>query len=283
MSRFRTLLVLGRVSNLPTIWSNCLAGWLLGGGGHWLAFVWLSVGASFLYSAGMYLNDAFDSEFDRQHRRERPIPSGQILPAEVWLLGFGWMSLGLVSLFPLGRTTAILSLVLAGSILIYDAIHKAVAIAPVLMAACRFILYLTAASSGKVGITGAAVWSGLALGAYIVGLSYLARRESTRGGLDSWPLYLLGVPVFLALLVNTGEYRRSGLILCLIVVLWVLLCLRHTFWRRERNIGATVSGLLAGIVLTDWLATAPENAGIIAIFVALFAFARLAQRFVPAT
>ena len=29
----RTLLVLGRVSNLPTVWSNCLAGWLIAQGG----------------------------------------------------------------------------------------------------------------------------------------------------------------------------------------------------------------------------------------------------------
>ena len=29
---FKALLLLGRVSNLPTIWSNCLASWLLAGG-----------------------------------------------------------------------------------------------------------------------------------------------------------------------------------------------------------------------------------------------------------
>ena len=28
-SQLRTLLILGRVSNLPTVWSNCLAGWWL--------------------------------------------------------------------------------------------------------------------------------------------------------------------------------------------------------------------------------------------------------------
>ena len=29
-SQLRTLLILGRVSNLPTVWSNCLAGWIMG-------------------------------------------------------------------------------------------------------------------------------------------------------------------------------------------------------------------------------------------------------------
>ena len=31
---WKTLLDLGRVSNIPTVWTNCLAGWLLGGGGR---------------------------------------------------------------------------------------------------------------------------------------------------------------------------------------------------------------------------------------------------------
>src|SRR5881392_1903166 len=65
---WRTLLVLGRVSNLPTVWSNCLAGWLLGGGGRWALLAWACVGTSLLYVAGMFLNDAFDFNFDRQHR-----------------------------------------------------------------------------------------------------------------------------------------------------------------------------------------------------------------------
>ena len=62
----RTLLLLGRISNLPTVWSNCLAGWILGGGGTALRLALLCLGASCLYIAGMFLNDAFDAEFDRQ-------------------------------------------------------------------------------------------------------------------------------------------------------------------------------------------------------------------------
>ena len=70
-SHFRTLLILGRASNLPTVWSNCLAGWLLGGGGAAADLLLLSVAATFLYTGGMYLNDAFDAEFDRQHRPDQ--------------------------------------------------------------------------------------------------------------------------------------------------------------------------------------------------------------------
>ena len=72
----RALLILGRVSNLPTVWSNCLAGWWLGGGGNYANLLLLLLGATLLYAGGMFLNDAFDAEFDTQYRRARPIPSG---------------------------------------------------------------------------------------------------------------------------------------------------------------------------------------------------------------
>ena len=95
--QLRTLLVLGRVSNLPTVWSNCLAGWWLGGGGNFGRLPFLFLGVSLLYTAGMFLNDAFDEGFDRQRRAERPIPSGKISAPRVWLLGFGQLALGIFS------------------------------------------------------------------------------------------------------------------------------------------------------------------------------------------
>jgi len=93
MNRLRTFLILGRVSNLPTVWSNCLAGWWLGGGGNFRNLPFLLAGATFLYVGGMFLNDAFDAEFDRRYRKERPIPSGMIELKSVWRWGLGgWLS-----------------------------------------------------------------------------------------------------------------------------------------------------------------------------------------------
>ena len=97
-SKFRTFLVLGRVADTPTIWSNCLAGWWLGGGGPWLQLVWLSVCVTLLYVGGAFLNDAFDARSDRQERRLRPIPSGAISEKEVWQWGFGLLAAGAAGL-----------------------------------------------------------------------------------------------------------------------------------------------------------------------------------------
>ena len=283
LNYLRTLLVLGRVSNLPTVWSNCLAGWLLGGGGHSGIFFWLCLGATFLYVGGMYLNDAFDAAFDQQHRPERPIPSGAISSGAVWLWGFGWLALGWLCLVSLGRDTNVLAVLLVACILVYDAVHKLLALSPLLMAACRFFLILVAASTAREGVTGLAIWSALVLAGYIVGLSYLARKESTQATPHYWPCLFLAAPLVLALVVNRGEFQLRGVALCGVLVLWMLNCLRHVFWSPQRNIGRSVGGLLAGIVLVDLLALGGGVGLIGLLFAGLFVLALVFQRFIPAT
>src|SRR6266404_7405681 len=112
----RTLQVLGRVSNLPTVWSNCLAGWWLGGAGHPEKLPLLFVGATLLYIGGMYWNDAFDEEFDLQFRKERPIPAGRISLETVWRLGMLWLGTGAFTLVCAGRATGAFGLVLLAAI-----------------------------------------------------------------------------------------------------------------------------------------------------------------------
>jgi hypothetical protein len=59
--------------------------------------------------------------------------------------------------------------------------------------------------------------------------------------------------------------------------------LRHAVWSPQPNIGRTVSGLLAGIVLVDLLAVGGGTLGIGWLFLILFALALIFQRFIPAT
>lgn len=282
----RTLLVLGRASNLPTVWSNCLAGWVLGGGGELRRLFWLGAGATFLYVGGMYLNDAFDAQFDQQHRPERPIPSGTIRSGPVWLLGMAWLILGFIGLSLLGKVAAFLAGLLVMSILVYDAIHKIFAFSPVLMATCRLLLILTAAAASSGGVTGGAslsIWSALVLACYIVGLSYLARKESARATVRWWPCIFLLAPVVLAWVVNQGEFRRQGFVLSGVFLIWVVATLRSAFWAPQPNVGRSVSGLLAGIVLVDLLAVGGEKPALTLVFLGLFFLALLFQRFIPAT
>ena len=282
--QLRTLVVLGRVSNLPTVWSNCLAGWWLGGGENFANLPYLIFGVSALYLGGMYLNDAFDVDFDRQHRPERPIPSGAISLPVVWGWGLAWLGLGALSLIVIGKTTGALALVLILCIIIYDATHKVITASPWLMGACRFWIYVIAGSTASWGVNGWPIWCGVALALYVAGLSHMARLESSRARVPRWPLALLAVPVFLALLMDTGENRVPALLLSLILVLWIARCVRPMFQGGQVNVGRIVSGLLAGIVFVDWLAVAPGcPPALNAVFLILFGATLGLQRFVPAT
>jgi 4-hydroxybenzoate polyprenyltransferase len=231
----------------------------------------------------MFLNDACDAVFDRQYRRERPIPSGHITRRAVWWWGMAWLVAGAATLFFISRTTGLLGLVLLFCILLYDVTHKHVSFAPVLMASCRFVLYLTAASSASEHVNGWAIWCGIAMAAYILGLSFLARFESIEGPLRFWPMVILAAPIVLALIMNSGPYRHGAALLSLVLGLWCLKSLRYTLAVEDRDLGRTVSGLLAGIVFVDWLsvADAPKHLGIA--FLILFGLALLFQKFVPAT
>lgn len=277
-----TFLILGRVSNVPTVISNCLAGWWLGGHATTKPLAWLFSGATLLYVGGMFLNDAFDADFDRRHRTERPIPSGAISLASVWRLGSLMLILGWGCFLAIGARVAVYGLALIACIFLYNAVHKRISWAPVLMGLCRFFLYFTAAATGQ-GISTFTALAALALWAYIVGLSYLARHESTHNPFSWWPLLLLGAPVFLGIWTGQSAQREGSFLLAAVLALWDARALKPLFIKAERNIGLVVSNLLAGIILVDWLAMAdaPREFGFA--FIALLFSALFLQRLVPAT
>jgi len=278
----RALLALSRVAHLPTVWSNCLAGWWLGGGGNPAKLPLLFLGVSALYTGGMFLNDAFDVDFDRQRRAGRPIPSGAISLAAVWRWGLAWLGLGTLCLIAISRTTGLLTLALLLCIFIYDATHKVVTASPWLMGLCRFWVYVIAASVGVAGINGEPVWCGVALAFYVAGRGYLAQHESSRGRVRYWPLAMLAAPIVFAMLFNAAEYRLPAIWLSLVLALWIALRARTIFQAGEVNVAHIVSGLLAGIVLVDWLAVAPLCPHRLSfVFMILFGATLALQRFLP--
>jgi 4-hydroxybenzoate polyprenyltransferase len=282
--KFRTLLVLGRVSNLPTVWSNCLAGWWLSGGGNYWKLPLLLLGTSALYTGGMFLNDAFDVDFDRQRRSTRPIPSGLITEEWVWIYGWTWLVLGILLLICCGKVAGLLAVVLAVCIVVYDAAHKVITASPWLMGLCRFWVYVIAGTMGLDGLNGWPIWCGAALAFYIVGLSYVARRESFRGPVPFWPLIFLAVPIGLAMLMDPYNSRKPAIYLSVVLVVWIIRCVRTVFFGGEIMVARIVSGLLAGIIFVDWLAVAPQCTVALGIILAVLFGATLAsQRFIPAT
>ncbi|MDQ4060463.1 MAG: UbiA family prenyltransferase, partial [Pseudomonadota bacterium] len=126
-----TLLRLGRVSNLPTVWTNVAAATAIAGG-DLLSGRSASVFAAttLFYLGGMYLNDAFDRSIDARERPTRPIPSGQISAPAVFGAGLAMLALGTVLIGLSGVAAAVAGLVLAGTILLYDYHHKGNPLSP---------------------------------------------------------------------------------------------------------------------------------------------------------
>ncbi len=288
MSRVRTILAVTRPAILPTVWSNCLAGWWLGGAGHLGLLPLLLVGASLLYFGGVFLNEAFDADFDHEHYPERPVPSGSISQQTSWRIGVALLVVGGLLLVGGGFGSGLAGLVLVFLVVLYNALHRLLPVGAALNGISRLVLYLLGASLAEHGVGGSVIWCGAAVALYVAGTGYFSDNGQRTGETRKWPLLLMVVPVGLALVINAGRYRETGLLLSAVFVLWGVRSLRPALWSLQPNLKATASGLLAGIVFADWLSACPANfinhadhaaQQISAVFLALFAATLLLQRF----
>lgn len=183
--RLRVGLDLARAGNFPSVASNVLAALVLSSVPvpAWPSLPLLGmviVAALLIYAGGATLNDVADAAFDVRHRPERAIPRGAITRAQAAWLGAGEMALGLGLLLGAGASVVAVA-GLAATILVYDWLHKRWAGSVILMAGCRALLAVSLASLP--GLAFMPVFKGwvLALFAYIVVLSLLARWEYRPG------------------------------------------------------------------------------------------------------
>lgn len=283
------LLRLGRVSNLPTVWTNLLAAVVLAGGavsdGRILP---LLAAMSLFYIGGMYLNDAFDAEIDARERPERPIPSGQISRNAVFAMGFAMLGAGIaVVAGSAAAAGAILwpvlaALGLAGAIVFYNAYHKGNPLSPVVMGLCRVLVYLTVGLCFVVPLPGDLLIGAALLLSYLIGLTYVAKQENIGRVENMWPLLFLAAPLIYGV-VLAGE---SGLAwgFLLVFLAWVLVALWFVRRRAPGDIPRAVISLIAGICLLDGLLIAGAGALLPALVcVAGFLLTLALQRFVPGT
>src|SRR6478672_12325365 len=110
-----TLLRLGRVSNLPTVWTNVIAGATITNDAANLVDVALvGLAMTTFYMGGMYLNDFFDRDIDARERPGRPIHAGDISAGAVSAIGFALLAVGAALLARFDLVTVIWGLALAG-------------------------------------------------------------------------------------------------------------------------------------------------------------------------
>ena len=287
--KLATALRLGRVSNLPTVWTNVAAGLALAGIGFDPALAaGLCLAISSLYTGGMYLNDAFDHEYDARMRAERPIPRGEVSARSVFAAGFAMLAFGVavVAAFALrpggrGSPPVLAALALAAVILVYDVHHKQNPASPLVMAVNRVLVYVVAALSVRAVPARELLPACAVLFCYLVGLTYAAKQENLRAPRHMWPLLLLEVPLVLYALSSPSALRLGA---------WALLAgftgysLVFLLDARRRDIKRAVGYLIAGISLVDAMIVAGQGYAFgAAACAAGFAATLLAQRVIAGT
>lgn len=206
MPDLKTFLQLTRFPNVFTAVSNVAGAFLLTHAdlSDWPTLAALAASSASLYLAGMVLNDVNDVAQDTAERPFRPIPSGRISLAAARQLGWSLLIAGV--LFAAGvsarlhsPTPALVGVLLAVCIWLYDVALKSTPVAPVAMGGCRFLNILLGLSPVAIGVF---QWQPMfwciaaGIGVYTVGLTWFARgearEEASRARLAAALLVMLG-------------------------------------------------------------------------------------------
>ncbi len=280
-------LQLGRVSNVPTVVTNVLAATILASGTFDpRTFVPLVVGCVAFYVGGMFLNDAFDREIDARERPERPIPSGVVRAGEVFAVGFGLLAVGVLAVAWSARVSGqglkpvASGATLAGAVVLYDVWHKGNPLSPVVMGACRVLVYVTAALVVAGTVSSSVAVGAACLFAYLVGLTYAAKIERKE---RIQPITILPLACMLAPFVHAATIVRdgAGASLYLGFLAWTLWGIGELV---KGRVPRAVAALIAGISLLDAVLIARAGHPLIAAYAAVgFAATWSLQRWIRGT
>ncbi len=249
---------LGRVSNLPTVWTNTVAAIVLAGAGVTSAATpALLVSMTLFYLGGMYLNDAFDADIDARERPERPIPAGDIARSSVFCVGFVLLTGGLALLClaayqspeHTGVWPGVSGVILAGAIIFYNWHHKGNVLSPVVMGLCRLLIYVSVGFCFAVVLPLPLLIGAILLFSYLIGLTYVAKQENLGEVKNLWPLLFLAAPVIYGGVLSSEAWPTFAywaiFVVAIVAALWLV---RR---RQPGDIPRAVVTLIAGMSLLD--------------------------------
>jgi 4-hydroxybenzoate polyprenyltransferase len=269
VNRYLAYAQLVRLPNVFTAFADIAIGGLAAGlvRGDPLAFALVLAASGCLYCGGMALNDYFDRHEDAVTRPGRPIPSGRIAPGTALAIGLGLLALGIAFAAGAGATGGVfrpaplvIAVLIAGAVLLYDGVAKQTPLAPVSMAACRFLNVLLGMSpaDGEALPWPFRLHVALAVGVYIVGVTWFARREeatSRRGELKGAAgVMLAGLGVALLVPAHLPAGTASPLFVYLLAAFGAVLgvaVLRAVREPSPPNVQAAVKRAVLGLVALD--------------------------------
>jgi 4-hydroxybenzoate polyprenyltransferase len=285
MPSLSTLLRLGRISNVPTVWTNVLAGSVIAGGiGQSDGVVLIAIAMTAFYVGGMYLNDFFDRAIDARDRPGRPIDAGEIGAISVMLIGFGLLAAGIALMIAFGPGAVLCGFLLASVIVLYDVWHKGNRLSPVVMGLCRALVYIGTGIAITGGISNATIIGAAALACHVAGITYAAKQESLDRVGNLWPLVLLAIPLLVALPVLLDGWTTIAAFVLLLAA--DAAAIRLLVKRPSPGaVPLAVSGLIAAICLVDALAIASAGGSIMIVTICVLGYplTRLFQKSIPGT
>ena len=258
MGKLHDYLELIRIPGVFTAHADITAGFLIAGGGieQIGCAVYLLLASSFLYSAGMALNDYFDYRVDLKERPQRPIPSGRIKRQEALCLGVFLLAAGIFAAYYVRPASFFISLILAAFILSYNmGLKKHPWLGPINMGGCRYLNLLLGLS--VLPLSTGLFMLPLLTGIFIFGVTVLSRQE-TKVEASFFPILIsLGtIAVVYALywlfFITDLLSQKPGLILCTLwMIILIVYLLRLIEKRSSRDIQKAVKLLIISLILLD--------------------------------
>ena len=151
----------------------------------------------------------------------------------------------------------------------------------------RMGLYLLASAAAESGLSDAAVWAGFLVFAYVLGVTELARTESTTNRISR--VGITSMAIALLLVVGTGilgEHAFGSILPMLGLAAWIVYAFRRAVSEGGLIVGKSIGPLLAGICLVDWAVLSTMHAfsiSTLVAFVSFFVVALIAQQRIPAS
>lgn len=178
-SSVRTYLDLVRLPNLFTAAADILGGHLYVQGcvPDYGILLRLVVGSMCLYAGGVALNDVCDVAEDARERPGRPIPRGDITRPQALVFSLGLLIIGGGLTASTSSRAALLTLMLIGSIILYDALLKRTIAAPAIMGLCRALNLMLGMNPSNVIDSSVLVPAAL-MWLYVASVTFFARRET---------------------------------------------------------------------------------------------------------
>ena len=283
MGKLYDYLELVRIPGVFTAHADITAGFLIAGGGieQIGCAAYLLFASSFLYSAGMALNDYFDYQIDLKERPKRPIPSRRIKRQEALCLGILLLAAGIFAAYYVRPASFVISLLLAAFIFLYNAgLKNHPWLGPVNMGGCRYLNLLLGLS--VLPLSTGSFMIPLLTGIFIFGVTVLSRQE-TKVEASFFPVLISAgtIAVVYALywlfFITDLLSQKPGLILCTLWAILLLVYLSRLIEKRSaRDIQKAVKLLIISLVLLDGIIVS----GISAIYWTLLVWILLVPAFI---